>query len=59
METASRTVLAALQYVKAAAKQNNVGKQTGFVLSYYAQMMLLLRRDGVLWQQLENHLLKF
>jgi len=59
METASRAVLTGLHYVSIAAKQNNAGKQIGSVLSYYAQMKLLLRHAGLLWQQLENYLLKF
>lgn len=37
METASRAVLMGLHYVSTAAKQNNAGEQTCFVLSYYAQ----------------------
>lgn len=59
METASRAVLMGLHYMSTAAKQNNAGKQIGFVLSYYAQMKLLWRHFSLLWQQLENCFLKF
>lgn len=59
METASRAVLTGLHYVSTAAKQNNAGKQIGFVLSYYAQMKLLLRHVGLLWQHIVDDLLKF